>query len=241
MRSRCIIIAAVLAISGSACPSMVRCQGTAEEELARLEAQIATSGLEDAALYLAFAPEFQDLARRHPGTEVALTAKLWIIQHAYRERNYIVRFTWAGQLAEEILTEFPNSPRLTRLVELGYVFRDDQKRGILGRLATSSPHPEVRGEALLALARLDLQSNDPEAIARGRERLRDLVAHYAAVPSRYATLGSTADALLNPHGPQALAIGAQAPEISGLTHDGRPVALSAFHGKVVILEFWGKW
>jgi hypothetical protein len=241
MRSRFVPITVALAISAGAYPSVGWCQGTAEEELARLETRVAESGLKGAARYLAYTPEFRDLARKNPGTEVALTAKLWVIQHAYYEQNFNIRFTLAGRLAEEVMTEFPDSPRLARLAELSYVFRDDQKQEILGRLAVASPHPAVRGEALLALARIDLESDDPEAIARARERLQDLRENYAAVPWRYTTFGNVADSHLDPHGPQALAIGAQAPEISGLTHDGRPVALSAFRGKVVILEFWGKW
>jgi peroxiredoxin len=38
-----------------------------------------------------------------------------------------------------------------------------------------------------------------------------------------------------------LGIGHEAPEIDGLDLEGRPMALSDFRGKVVVLEFWGQW
>ena len=37
----------------------------------------------------------------------------------------------------------------------------------------------------------------------------------------------------------ALKVGQRAPDISGKTHDGKPVKLRALRGKVVIVDFWG--
>jgi hypothetical protein len=36
-------------------------------------------------------------------------------------------------------------------------------------------------------------------------------------------------------------VGREAPEIAGEDIDGRPMALSDFRGKVVVLDFWGDW
>ena len=38
-----------------------------------------------------------------------------------------------------------------------------------------------------------------------------------------------------------LAIGKVAPEIEGEDIDGKPLKLSDFKGKVVVLDFWGHW
>lgn len=38
--------------------------------------------------------------------------------------------------------------------------------------------------------------------------------------------------------PQA---GDKAPEFAGTTYDGRPISLSAYGGKVVVLSFWASW
>ncbi len=37
------------------------------------------------------------------------------------------------------------------------------------------------------------------------------------------------------------AVGRAAPEIVGTDLDGRPMKLSDFRGKVVMLDFWGDW
>jgi len=36
-------------------------------------------------------------------------------------------------------------------------------------------------------------------------------------------------------------VGSIAPEISGKDLDGKPMKLSEFRGKVVVLDFWGFW
>ena len=38
-----------------------------------------------------------------------------------------------------------------------------------------------------------------------------------------------------------LAIGKPAPEIEGEDIDGKPLRLSDYRGKVVVLDFWGHW
>jgi hypothetical protein len=231
----------VLCTFGISNPSVGWCQQSAEEELASLESRIESGGTRGADRYRTYTSEFLDLIRLHPGTDVALRAKLWIIQHTRYEQNWDVRVYLSERFAEEVLAEFSDSPRMVRLAELSYVFLEDERRTILGRLATDSPHAEVRGEALLGLARLELETWDPEAVARGKERLAELVAQYGDVPWRYTTFGTIADALLHPHDAQSLAIGAVAPDISGQTHNGKPVSLKALKGRVVILEFWGEW
>ena len=37
------------------------------------------------------------------------------------------------------------------------------------------------------------------------------------------------------------AVGQTAPEIKGKDLDGKPMKLSEFRGKVVVLDFWGHW
>ena len=41
--------------------------------------------------------------------------------------------------------------------------------------------------------------------------------------------------------PYAAMIGKPAPEIEGEDIDGKPMKLSDFRGKVVLLDFWGHW
>ena len=53
------------------------------------------------------------------------------------------------------------------------------------------------------------------------------------------TLGKSASAELFEL--RNLAVGKTAPEITGADIDGKPMKLSDFKGKVVLLDFWGDW
>jgi thiol-disulfide isomerase/thioredoxin len=57
--------------------------------------------------------------------------------------------------------------------------------------------------------------------------------------ARKKTLGQEAEARLDDM--LNLAIGKPAPEIDGVDFDGKPLKLSEFKGKVVVLVFWGSW
>ncbi len=217
------------------------CQTTAESQLAELEAAVSEAGLRAAERYATYADDYRSLASEYPGTEVAFTAKLWLIRHAYYEQSPALKYELSGRLADEVMAEYSQSPRLTRLAELSYVFEESQRQTILNRLFHDSPHAEVRGYALLHLAESEIESRNSDTIARGRDRLRILADEYATVPWRYSVLGSIAEAHLNPHPPAALAVGAPVPEVFGTTYNGKSVSLSSYRGKVVILEFWGEW
>ena len=46
---------------------------------------------------------------------------------------------------------------------------------------------------------------------------------------------------VKPHDPEALEIGAVAPDIEGEDVDGARLKLSDYRGKVVVVDFWGDW
>lgn len=105
---------------------------------------------------------------------------------------------------------------------------------------------EAAGIARFVLARLmldDLASTPPgkrAAVVADSERLfREILSSYADVP-----LG---DRPVKVHAEQGLfeiehlMPGKEAPEITGEDLDGKPMKLSEFRGKVVLLSFWGAW
>ena len=57
--------------------------------------------------------------------------------------------------------------------------------------------------------------------------------------ARKKTLGEEAEARLDDM--LNLAVGKSAPEIEGLDFNGKPLKLSDYKGKVVVLVFWGTW
>ena len=58
---------------------------------------------------------------------------------------------------------------------------------------------------------------------------------------KYSTYEDLANAYLHPHAKADLAVGKPAPEITGVDLNGKPMKLSDFRGKVVVLDFWGDW
>jgi hypothetical protein len=184
--------------------------------------------------YLAFKEKFEEFARSHPGTEEALTARLWLLRNTWWHREEGTMEKQAAALADGILKDYPQSKQLARIPDCYYDFAPADRTRIFGQILGNSPHPEARGSALLRLALAAKGADRTEML----ERLRK---EYAAVPYRYSTLGELAEAHLDPHDPAGLAVGKSAPDIVGRTADGKPLKLSDYRGKVVVLDFFGDW
>jgi len=73
------------------------------------------------------------------------------------------------------------------------------------------------------------------------ELFMELDAKYGKLKRKNSTFSQLVDAHLNPHKPEALAVGQAAPEIVGVGIDGKEMKLSDYRGKVVVLDFWGDW
>lgn len=84
-----------------------------------------------------------------------------------------------------------------------------------------------------------IQAADPDTLAAEVESLlKRVIVRYADVPNdRGVPYGEQAKAEMF----ERSAVGMVAPEISGEDIDGRPLKLSDYRGKVVVLNFWGTW
>ena len=222
--------------------SAVGCSGSrARRELATLQESLEASELPGSNRYEEFIPQFEAFADQYRGTEAALTAKLWLLEQTGLQSSAGTMHSSAGQIADEILEEYPRSPQLGRMVELTSVFSTEQREKYFGILREISPHNEVRAPAVYALAAMGERTEDEQFIARRITLLQELIDDYGDVALNQTTYGVTADALLYPHDPADLEIGMQAPEIVGVTADGEEIRLSDFRGRVVVLDFWGDW
>jgi thiol-disulfide isomerase/thioredoxin len=233
----------------------------------------------------AFIPRFVKLAEANPSEPGATEALLWVVNKAMNiyvggrdfyphYRHALELLTRGGQL---------DDARLGQACTQGLGYPSVPTESFLGVLIDRSRNREVRGRALLALARifgakvsftgirqLDpnaqspaenefLKGLDPDYVKYIRnvdfkaskdeaERLLEQCikdygdvlyrrAHSAA--DRDVTIAEAARSEL--HKLSHLAIGKVAPEIAGEDLYGRPMKLSDYRGKIVVLVFWATW
>ena len=208
-------------------------------ELAALESSWKTAD-DKAAAYAELKPKFEAFAERHSGTEPALSARLWLLRRCSRLRRRGNMGATAKPIADRILKDHIASKRMAEVVELRSLFDTETFSGYLEKLSKSSPHRKVRADAFFALSQILLRQG-PGGMQRGYEILELLQTKYAEIPWRRSSYGAIAEAYLEPHSMAALQPGRPAPEIEGLDPEGRPMKLSEFRGRVVVLEFWGHW
>jgi len=217
----------------------LRAAGDPAKELAALENDFETSPLAWTESYPAFRPKYEAFATKYPGTEQALTAKLRLLEFtgAIRDDEAAMHAA-AGKCVDGILSEFPRSEQLEKLPSMWYLFDQAKFAGVMKALADPAQPDRVKAAVLLhdGTALMGNKRTD-----EGAAKLTEILTKYKDVPYRYSTYGEVADAKLNPHDPATLAIGKAAPEIVGKTMDGKPVKLSDFKGRVVVIDFFGDW
>ncbi len=217
----------------------------AQSEIAALVQEHEASSLGYVEKYEQWKPRFEAFAAAHRGSEAELTAQLWLLQQTWWLKEKGEMEKTSGPLVDDLLARFPKSAQLAKIPEYGYVF-DKQKKPTLFEALLASPHASVQAAAHLGLAKLappkpgwreqsegDAQKSHPHLFA--------LQSKFANEPYLFTTYGAIADSMLNPLTPEQLAVGVAAPEIIGVDQDGKPMKLSDFRGRVVLLDFWGSW
>jgi RNA polymerase sigma factor (sigma-70 family) len=215
------------------------------------------------------APKMLALARRHPGDPAALDALLWLVEFTRGAPQAETAFELLAKdhldskrLADACaLAEFSRFPaaaeRLLRTALDRSPHRHVRGQACLG-LALLRKEQAARMRMLQRKPDADLVKSqedhygaeyvkrlgtgDPAATQREAEALFErVVAEFDNVLPRRSdrTLGDVARSAL--HELRALAVGQPAPDIDGTDTDGRPMKLSGFRGKVVVLVFWASW
>jgi len=139
------------------------------------------------------------------------------------------------------LGEHPRSARIAPILDASpRIAKSDRKgelREILGRVIDENPDDTVRAHALYARAQAtayDPAATEEQKAAAEKDRARvlELVPESSILSMRV-------------RGPEfektRLQVGMAAPEIEGPDLSGKTLRLSAFRGKVVMLDFWGDW
>jgi hypothetical protein len=174
-----------------------------------------------------------ELAEKNAKDPAAIDALVWVVQSAYG--------TEEGKKAGAILLrDHLDSKQLAGICQnLRYSGPDAEKS--LRMILEKSPHPEVQGQACLALAQClkDQPEHTKASTAEAEQLLERVVKEYPDVELYSHKLEALAKGELFEL--RNLAIGKTAPEIEGEDIDGKKFKLSDYRGKVVLLDFWGNW
>jgi hypothetical protein len=191
-----------------------------------------------------FFPRMFEIAASDPkgaGAEAALT---WIVENDHSGKHM-------DPALDTLLRDHAGSEGLSRAAEALQYSRSLKALEFLEGLEQKSPHRAVKGQALYARAQVtwgDLKRAErarPDADhAEARKSVEELLERvktgYGDLEAGWGgTLGKRADGDLFEL--RNLGMGMVAPEIEGEDIDGKPMKLSDYAGKVVVLDFWGNW
>jgi thiol-disulfide isomerase/thioredoxin len=166
-----------------------------------------------------FAKRTRKLIDANPKDEVALDAILFSIQQLVADED-------DPGLQNLILAHHSASAKIRPILDRRYTTDD-----FLRAIAEKSPHAEIRARARLVQAKRLVHASraqEAEAICESILNTKELTA-----------LHRDADDLLFEI--RHLSLGKLAPEVEGYDLDNKPMKLSEYRGKVVLLVFWGTW
>jgi hypothetical protein len=195
-------------------------------------------------------PKIVDVVREDPKTGAACEALVWVVASP---RNVQMPTSWeAVELLRDHHATNPKVGRACASIGSYGSWQHTATLSLLRAVREKNPDRDARGNATFGLARQTngraaylqfRKEGDPKAELQEAERLYvEVTEKYADCPNQLrgkGTLGEQAEAELREL--RTLAIGKVAPEIAGEDIDGKPMKLSDYRGKVVVLDFWGHW
>lgn len=181
-----------------------------------------------------FLPRFRAAAAKYESQPVEAQFLVWAALHGSPGSKA------EGDVTPQLLDRHLESPEMLKLVRrwnrLPGSLGRERTREVLDTVIEKSSQPELQAEALYARAQLASRGRDVSDAAK-KAAAADLERVIALAPESLAGLKAK--------GPEfektRLQIGMVAPEIVGEDLFGKPIALSDFRGKVVVLDFWGDW
>jgi RNA polymerase sigma factor (sigma-70 family) len=181
---------------------------------------------EVAAVRRRFAERVRRLIDADPKDEVALDAILFGCRELVADAD-------DPKLYDLLAAHHLSSPKLVQVVGR---FQADEP--FLRAVIAKTPDADVRGRAILALAALLTRNDRPGEAEPLLERIigdKDL----AKLEHHHGSLAKGAEDLLFEI--RHLSVGKVAPEIETVDMDDKPMQLSEYRGKVVLLVFWATW
>lgn len=210
-----------------------------------------------------FSKKFKEVAENNVGHEVEAEALAWLANHGKStDQNSALEALFSRHIEADCLSEVA--------LRLRHETQKPKTEQRLKKLVECSPHHSVKAHALFALAefyrkslRMKARLNDGSDTATIEKyhsqtaieywrtldvSMNDVESLYEQIAADYADVGAE----VSDHSPaerataalfemRQLQNGQPAPEIEGTDLHGKPIRLSDFRGKVVLLSFWGHW
>jgi hypothetical protein len=189
-----------------------------------------------------YAKKFLTLIRNHPKDPATL--------EAFRRMLTIMGYSpETAQALKLVMRDWMDDERLADVCQTLSHSSSNAGDTLLRTAIEKSPHRSVQGYARFALA-LSLKKR-AERMANQRQMDRDpferesakllqqVIDRYSDLKKHNTTLGKAAEPELFEL--RNLAIGKIPPELEAEDLDGKPMKLSDYRGKVVLLDFWGSW
>jgi thiol-disulfide isomerase/thioredoxin len=199
-----------------------------------------------------YSERFVQLAEKHRDTPAALEALAWVILqtvHTSTEPEQLAARKHRTRALEVLLRDHVGKADMDQVCLLLAREGDPECDKVLAAVQEKHPQERLRGIAALAQAiskrgQADFcRAKEPERatlLAKQAEGLYALVSEkYPAHQLGGSTLGEAAKKGLQVM--RHLSVGTLGQEIEGKDLDGKPMRLSDFKGKVVVIDFWANW
>lgn len=179
-----------------------------------------------------YAPRFSEVAQRFPDTSAAVDALVEVVK-----RSRSIPAT-QEQALEILRANYLESERIGPVCQ-ALVLASSDPVDFLRAVAAKNPHHAVQGVAWLSLGQR-LKNTPGRAPGEVEKILQQAAEAYDDVPlaARETVSGQARRELFIFHN---LEVGRTAPEVVGSDVDGTSFKLSDYRGKVVVLDFWGRW
>jgi hypothetical protein len=169
------------------------------------------------------------LAKTDPKAPIARDVYIWLIEH---NAQGDLESTALKSLAENWAADRKVAEHVAPRLQWA---QSPEAETLLRAVSQQAPDREHKAHALLSLGVFLKNQEKPEA----EKVLEQVASEYKDIKSGDRTVADAANAVL--FEARNLVVGKTAPEITGEDINGKPMKLSDFKGKVVVLDFFGDW
>lgn len=194
-----------------------------------------------------FIPKFKALAEANRKTPGALASMLWVIQNSkfIRYTNWENKAQYYEWAIKGIRDDFAADPRMTqilpKLIEEPYYYGPMEFIPLFEAVAKHNPDKEARAWATYALGvtyKSDFGEVDTRPYKEKLDGRRKAVEFLRKVATEFPDSEAAREAAVKLKAFSELREGSKAPPLEGVDIDGKPVKLSDYAGKVVVVDFW---